>query len=241
MKQFLLFLFCCLLFSYSTFAQQLSIGDLVWNDANGNGIQDIGEKGIPYVKFILWVDQDGDGKAEQFAGGTQADENGRYRFDNLHEGIYQVFVWEVDNFTPTGTLFEMSNSKGDADPDNDDNTDDNGIPGGSLEFGGPHGCFISKPFELKANSEPANDGDNDANTNLTIDFGFYKAKVLSIGDRVWRDDNTNGLQDAHEQGIGGVKLEIWKDSDQDGLPDAAGKVASTTTNYQGYYTFRYDI
>ncbi len=37
-----------------------SLGDLVWNDANNNGAQDVGEVGINEVKITLYVD-DGDG------------------------------------------------------------------------------------------------------------------------------------------------------------------------------------
>ena len=56
------------------------------------------------------------------------------------------------------------------DPDNDVNDDDNGFDPG-LSVG-----VITKSSNLDFGSEPANDGDNDINTNLTVDFGFFRGK-----------------------------------------------------------------
>lgn len=51
-----------------------------------------------------------------------------------------------------------------------------------------------------------------------------------LGNRVWLDENSNGLQDAWEVGVGGVQVD---------LEQANGTlVASTTTDANGYYAFR---
>jgi len=50
-----------------------------------------------------------------------------------------------------------------------------------------------------------------------------------IGDRVWDDINKNGLQEAGEPGIGGVKVSLF---DQNG-----NLISATTTNASGLYSF----
>jgi uncharacterized repeat protein (TIGR01451 family) len=51
---------------------------------------------------------------------------------------------------------------------------------------------------------------------------------LTIGDRVWRDSNANGLQDAGESGIAFVALELY---------EGDKLVGATTTDWLGHYTF----
>ncbi|MDO4259706.1 MAG: SdrD B-like domain-containing protein [Actinomycetaceae bacterium] len=60
---------------------------------------------------------------------------------------------------------------------------------------------------------------------------------VSVGDWVWLDANNNGLQDADEKGIEGVRLGLTK---SDGTPATTvdGKpVAETVTDKDGYYSF----
>jgi hypothetical protein len=67
-------------------------------------------------------------------------------------------------------------------------------------------------------------GEND----LSWDAGIYPLPA-SIGDRVWFDDNKNGIQDAGEAGVPGVQVL---------LKDCAGTVlATTTTDANGFYHF----
>lgn len=51
-----------------------------------------------------------------------------------------------------------------------------------------------------------------------------------IGNRIWLDENKNGLQDPWEAGIGGVPLEMFE-------MDAATSLAKTCSDSNGYYTF----
>jgi hypothetical protein len=68
-----------------------SLGDLVWNDRDADGIRDAGEPGIPGV----WVYLDTDG-SNAFDPGVEpyaiTDLDGFYRFDNLAAGTYSVRV-----------------------------------------------------------------------------------------------------------------------------------------------------
>jgi hypothetical protein len=52
--------------------------------------------------------------------------------------------------------------------------------------------------------------------------------TASVGDRVWLDEDGNGVQDAGESGVMGVSVDLL---DEDGV------VASTVTDYRGYYDF----
>ena len=61
----------------------------------------------------------------------------------------------------------------------------------------------------------------------TVDAGFYQ--YASLGDFVWVDANTNGQQDAGENGLSGVTVKL--------LDAGANELASTTTNASGGYLF----
>ncbi len=64
--------------------KKYSLGDYVWNDLNKNGIQDADEPGIANVEVEL-LDENGKSLAK-----TTTDSNGKYQFNNLDNGDYQV-------------------------------------------------------------------------------------------------------------------------------------------------------
>ena len=71
-----------------------SLGDRVWLDFNGDGIQDAGEPGIPGVKLNLYD------ASNTLVGSTYTDANGNYLFEGLVSGDYRT---EVDVTTlPSG-------------------------------------------------------------------------------------------------------------------------------------------
>jgi SdrD B-like domain len=61
-----------------------TIGDFVWQDFNGNGIQDGGEPGLPGVQAVL-KDNNGNTIAN-----TVTDAAGAYQFNNLPPGSYNI-------------------------------------------------------------------------------------------------------------------------------------------------------
>ena len=67
-----------------------------------------------------------------------------------------------------------------------------------------------------------------AQTNLSLDAGLYRAAEL--GDRVWFDANKNGVQDAGEAGVAGVKVTLL---------DASGNAVGSplVTDANGNYLF----
>jgi uncharacterized repeat protein (TIGR01451 family) len=84
-----------------------SIGDFVWNDADGDGVQDTGEAGIDGVTLDLWLDNDNSGTIN--AGDTLVDTQtttggGAYDFTGLVAGSYIVDVTDTDNVLATYVL-----------------------------------------------------------------------------------------------------------------------------------------
>ncbi|RYD60960.1 MAG: hypothetical protein EOP83_18175, partial [Verrucomicrobiaceae bacterium] len=68
-----------------------SLGDLIWNDRDGDGVRDAGEPGIPGV--WVYIDADGDNYFDQgIERYTITDLTGFYRFENLAAGTYSVRV-----------------------------------------------------------------------------------------------------------------------------------------------------
>ncbi|MCX8056085.1 MAG: SpaA isopeptide-forming pilin-related protein [Ignavibacteria bacterium] len=85
-----------------------SIGDFVWNDLNKNGIQDVGEPGMPNVIVKLydcsnnWIKE------------VTTNSNGFYKFDSLNPGSYQILVQ-----LPNGYAFSPVNQGSDDTKDSD--------------------------------------------------------------------------------------------------------------------------
>ena len=79
-----------------------AIGDRVWIDANGDGIQDPGEAGLGGVTVTLYSDPDGNGVYDTVAGTTATDAAGNYIFDGLAPAAYVVKATRPANYTQTG-------------------------------------------------------------------------------------------------------------------------------------------
>jgi hypothetical protein len=61
--------------------------------------------------------------------------------------------------------------------------------------------------------------------NLNLDAGLYVATISNIGDRVWSDLNSNGTQDAGENGVAGVLVSLYNSNN--------AVVSSTVTDGNG--------
>lgn len=89
-----------------------SIGNFVWNDLNGDGVQDSNEPGLNNIRMKLkWAGPNGDlgdGDDEEFR--TDTNSKGRYIFEDLCEGEYRVTVKDEDvteyvqTYDPDGKL-----------------------------------------------------------------------------------------------------------------------------------------
>ena len=142
------------------------IGDFVWYDSDGDGVQDPGEAGINGVQVKLYQDN-GDGVFDpgtDILKGTQTTTaGGKYLFQNLAPNDY--FVDVVDATVPAGYDITTFND----------------------------------PTPLISLSE--------GESYLQADFGYVQGG--SIGDRVWYDEDNDGVQDSGEVGINGVTVKLY--------------------------------
>ncbi|HZS05023.1 MAG TPA: C25 family cysteine peptidase [Blastocatellia bacterium] len=58
----------------------LQLGNRIWTDTNGNGVQDPGENGIQNVTVQLWADTDSNGTVDTQTGQATTDSSGNYYF-----------------------------------------------------------------------------------------------------------------------------------------------------------------
>lgn len=85
-----------------------SLGDRVWFDADGNGVQNEGETGVSNVTVRLLAETD------DILRETTTDANGYYLFADLHEGVYRVqFI------LPSGYVFTEQNAGSNDEVDSD--------------------------------------------------------------------------------------------------------------------------
>src|SRR5439155_409038 len=86
------------------FYQPVSIGDFVWNDTNGNGVQDSGEAGINGVTLTLTgITGAGVSVSQTTTTATNGGNAGYYQFGNLAPGTYSVAVTTPSGYVPTVT------------------------------------------------------------------------------------------------------------------------------------------
>src|SRR4029079_665769 len=120
------------------------------------------------------VDADGTPVASQTTTAT-----GLYLFTNLAPELYVVRV------TPPAGYRSSTDIAATLNPNNDTDTDDNGVVSG--------GVVASAPATLPSGGEPAVAVDtDDTSGNLTVDFGFFLPAEL--GDVVWLDVDKDGVQ-----------------------------------------------
>jgi uncharacterized repeat protein (TIGR01451 family) len=186
-------------------AASYAIGDRVWYDADRDGRQDPGEKPAPGVSVKL-LDAGG-----RVVATTRTDAAGRYVFDSLEPGSYRVAFGGL----PAGARFTGQGVGGGSTDSNADSSGRTGLI--SLQPGAPG---------LRATT--AADGLSAGFVNPTVDAGIVRT-FYAVGDRVWRDVDQDGVQDAGEKPVAGVGVQLL---------DSAGRVvARATTDRSGHYVF----
>lgn len=166
-------------------ACQLSLGDRVWFDANGNGLQDAGEPGLNGVRVTIspgyYADPlDPTSFVTSMITSPSAGGDGFYLFRPVDcDTNYTV---AVDPTTlPAGLSATAIGVGGDNATDSDN----------------PAGTAVNLPnlgFDY---------------SNLTIDFGYVApACTGAIGNRVWFDANNNGIQDPGEGNWAGAVVTL---------------------------------
>lgn len=188
------------------------LGDTIWIDTNGNGVQEPGEPGVPGVTATLYIYSPTVNGFVQLSQ-TVTGNGGYYEFTNLMSGTYQVMF-----STPAGYTWTIPNV---GSPISDSNVITPAM-GGTPPFGGG-----TLPVVLTENE-----------FNPTIDGGLVPL-LVNLGNQVWFDTNDNGLRDAGEVGIPGVRVELYRDSDNSGgyTPGGDAFVDARVTDAGGTYTF----
>lgn len=162
----------------------LSIGNLVWEDANNDGINNNGELGIGNVTVRLFKARiEGgiptnipDGIAVQIT--ITAPITGKYLFKDLVPNLYIVEIESPVGFS--SSVGVNGSSTGIYEPSTKANDDVNDEDDGTMIVGQ---TIRTNYITLTNFGEPQNDDDTtngttaDRNSNLTIDFGIYKTPV----------------------------------------------------------------
>lgn len=175
-----------------------SIGDLVWNDQDSDGVKDATEPGIQNVQMELYID-DGDSVYEP---GTDDElfriqltgADGSYDFVGLPPDRYWVKVNDINNV-----------------------------------IGGPQTNGVADPLFVNLAR------DQDFNN---ADYG-YDQPDGSIGDKVFDDDDGDGVFDTGEAGISEVTISLYRDTNGNNSLDIGTDelVGTTVTDINGDYLF----
>ena len=205
-----------------------SIGDTVWLDTNGDGIQNEGNTGVNGVVVKLFDDagilQGSTVTASVYQSVYNSvyqsvySTNGYYRFDNLLAGRYAV-KFEL----PNGFAFTQKGAGNDQALDSDANAD------------GMTDWFTLAPGQI----------------NMTVDAGLVRETkppaVGAIGDYVWIDTNEDGIQNDQEIGLNDVAVKLYNDSGQLLKSSVTATVYGRTGSYlfdnleAGRYKVKFDL
>lgn len=198
-----------------------TIGNLVWNDANNNGLKDVSESGINGIVVELLdgsgnpVDSDSVTLGVQPTTSTTAG-GGLYSFSGVAPGTYRLRI------ASPSTLYPLSSTTTSTSDDQVDN-DDNGIQTT------PSAATLSPHIELTGGE-----------VDNTVDFGFTAITgTLRISGQVRDDYDLDGSLSDTDQPVGGVTLHLVADTNGNGVFDAGIDqiVMTTITNGLGQYLF----
>ncbi|MBN1177984.1 MAG: VCBS repeat-containing protein [Anaerolineae bacterium] len=169
-----------------TLLETNQVGDFVWVDTDGDGIQDTGEPGLAGVTVHLY-DPGNDGQvggvgsdADQLLRTTTTDSNGYYSFPSLPTGKYFI-------------LFEAPAGHAFTEQDVDNNTHD------------------AVDSDADASGYTAVFGLDAGITDNSRDAGLYQP--VTLGDFVWEDANGDGIQAAGEAGMAVVTVKLYNNND----------------------------
>lgn len=191
-----------------------SVGNMVWLDYDGDGVQDADETGIANVTVTLR--QAGNdlifGTADDVVYTTVTNSLGEYSFTNLPSATnYRV---EFSNINTSWYQLAPKNAPPSIEADSD----------GNVIIGSTSTTDV---FGLA-------EGEQKINVALGLQLTTNSNRV--IGDRIWLDLNANGIQDAGEaRGIPGVTVDLLDVSGN--LVTQSGRIVQTTSNRLGYYRF----
>jgi SdrD B-like domain/Secretion system C-terminal sorting domain len=188
-----------------------SIGNFVWNDLDGNGVQNTllsggSELGITGIAVRLL-----DATTGALVATTTTDRNGYYLFPDLPYGAYTV---EFGNL-PQGYVFTTPNTVANGGDDTNDSDAD---------------ALTGKTATITINASTPNNSDADAGIRTTLRAG--------LGDYAWFDTDGDGIQNellpsfgGAGGGLPGVLVTLYD------AANPALRLAAAITDVSGYYSF----
>jgi len=212
------------------FVPPIEVGNRVWNDEDRDGIQDPSESGIADVKLYLKDEND------IIVGETVTDENGSYVFNytNVDENTLQPGLKPHREYTVSIDQLQF--------------VDGVGVEGSVLEG------YILTQKDSESNSDNSDRVDSDADKEETTEVAYITfttgdagqndhsydiglIETYCIGDRIWLDENKNGIQDSNESNFSqSVTVELL-DEDGDVVQDANGDDVEPVITNSGEYKF----
>jgi hypothetical protein len=166
------------------------LGNKVWDDLNGDGLQNTNEPGVPGVQVILYNND-----STTVITSTITDQSGYYLFANLAAADYVIGIntatlpigkqyTEKNNpIAPADNLVNYWTAGGDSDID---------------QLSGQSAIITLATNEI----------------NFTKDAGIRSVPIATVGNRVWDDTNKDGMQDTEEPGVAGVIATLYNSNDQ---------------------------
>ena len=192
------------------FVHSASVGNRVWDDINGDGVQNGNERGLAGIEVLLFSE----GAADPVQT-TITDRAGFFQFDNIVPKI------DSDNYNSPGEYRLQVLAP----------------EGWTFSYADQWTTSLNSDFDNSGMSElivllPGQ-------VNLDIDAGLVRPGVTAtqktlpsrIGNLIWNDRNGNGVRNGNEPGLAGVTVELIDDVNSQ-------VVASTVTNANGIYIFR---
>lgn len=171
-----------------------AIGDFIWHDLNGNGIQDVGEPGLSGVAVTLYAGTCPATGAPLAL--TTTNGLGAYRFDGLAAGAYCVKLAD-SNFTAGGALagYRVTLPNAGSDPERNSKGDP---------------LTREAPVTLTPGYE-----------DLAVDVGLYLP--VCLGDLTWVDSNANQFFEPEtELVLSGVELRVTDSQGQTAAQAVSG-------------------
>jgi hypothetical protein len=216
---------CFTSFDYSLNVRSLMLGNLVFEDADNDGVKDAGEQGVAGALVQLFATGDdnaigGTGSAADTQTGSDitTTSSGAYLFNKVPPGKYYVKVTPPVDYTSSGGTPATAD-------DDIDNNNDGSQPGGE---GTP---LFSPVITLTGSTESTADGDTDADTNFTVDFGLWSS--VAVGNFIFLDINGDGVRNEGES-LGDIYVELYAQGATPGV-DAPVSVGSSGCSCKGRY------
>jgi hypothetical protein len=158
----------------------VQVGDRVFADTNGNGIQDAGEPGIANVELDLF-------QGITQVDSTTTDDTGSYTFDNLHPNTAYEIRIDTTQAALAGRNLDPAHQGTDSLTDSDATKS---------------GTIATVAFTT------GEAGSSDHSLDVGFTGKSTTPQKLTLGDRVFQDANNNGHLDAGETGVAGVTVEL---------------------------------